>query len=140
MPYVILMLIALVAFIFVCRRSAYWGRRKLTESELLAAFGGDPNVMKPLMLLSRFYDVPVGFLRPDDVFTKEGRLWRYDTWLFNSGQDELNDFVWEHGLRGEHPDWTISDFVNWYVNVVSADKDADVPPNPMANPAGRGGR
>ena len=105
-------------FIWVCRRSAYWGRRKWSESELIVAFDGGQNAMEALSLLSKFYEVPIGFLRPDDVFTKGGRLWKYDSWSFGSGQEKLNDFVWGHGLRGEHPDWTIKDFVRWYIEAV----------------------
>lgn len=103
-----------------CRRSAYWGRRKWSERELRAAFGESQKVMDALTLLAKFYQVPIGFLRPDDTFTKEGRLWKYDTWLFGDGQEALNDFVSEHGLHGEHPDWTIMDFVKWYCEVVGS--------------------
>ena len=40
-----------------------------------------------------------------------------------SGQEKLNEFVWDHGLRGKHPEWTIKDFVNWYIKVVCSEKD-----------------
>ena len=105
-------------FIWTCRRSAYLGRRKWSESELIVAFDSGQNAVEALSLLSKFYEVPVGFLRPDDVFTREGRLWKYDSWSFSSGQEKLNEFVWNHGMHGEHPEWTIKDFVRWYIDVV----------------------
>lgn len=127
MPKGITLIVVILAlsqpFIWACRRSAYWGRRKWSESELIAAFDGGQDAMEALSLISKFYEVPVGFLRPDDVFTKEGRLWKYDSWSFSSGQEKLNEFVWDHGLRGKHPEWTIKDFVNWYIKVVCSEKE-----------------
>ena len=116
--YVVLFLLLARPVFEFCRRSAYWGRRKWSERELRAAFGEGKKVMDALALLAKFYQVPIGFLRPGDTFTKEGPLWKYDSWSFSDGQEALNDFVREHGLNGEHPDWTIKDFVNWYVEAV----------------------
>ena len=113
-----LILILATPFVAFCRRSAFWGRRKLSDRELQLAFNNYPRVLEALRLLSEFYEMPMGFLRPDDTFTKEGPLWKYDSWTFNEGQDKLNEFVQEKGLCGEHPDWTVLDFVQWYVETI----------------------
>ena len=44
-------------------------------------------------MLASFYEMPMGLLRPDDVFTKDGPLWKYDSWSLGEGQDKLNEFV-----------------------------------------------
>ena len=121
----VIVLVLSKPIIWVCRRFAYWGRKKWSDDEVRCVFGGGQDVMEALSLLSKFYAVPIGFLRPEDVFAKEGRLWKYDSWTFNSGQDRLNDFVWAHGLHGEYPDWTILDFVNWYVKDVYIEKNGE---------------
>lgn len=102
-------------FIWFCRRSAYWGRAKLSKEEIERLFGGDKKTMFALRFLAKAYDVPLGFLRPDDAFTKEGRLWKYDAWTYGSGQEIMSDYLRSKGLTQVSENWTISDFVRWYV-------------------------
>lgn len=102
-------------FIWFCRRSAYWGRAKLSEKEAERLFGDDEKVMVALRFLAKTYDVPLGFLRPDDVFTKEGRLWKYDAWTYGRGQEIMSDYLQSKGLAQVSEKWTVSDFVSWYV-------------------------
>ena len=104
----------------MCRRTAFWGRKRLTEEELLKMFdcGNKSLESEALRFLSSAYEVSMGLLRPSDTFTDDGALWKWDSWSFGEGQDRLNEFVCSHGLEGWHPDWTIADFVMWYVTSV----------------------
>ena len=117
LAFVIMVVLLAKPIISFCRHSAFWGRKRLTEEELMKMFdcGYKSLEFEALRFLSSAYEVPMGLLRPSDTFTEEGALWKWDSWSFGEGQDRLNEFVWSHGLEGEHPDWTIADFVIWYV-------------------------
>ena len=105
-------------FVWFCRKSAYWGRTKLSEEEIERLFGDDEKSMLALRFLAKAYDVPLGFLRPDDVFTKEGRLWKYDAWTYGRGQEIISDYLQSKGLTLVSEKWTVSDFVNWYAGKI----------------------
>lgn len=110
-------------FVWFCRRSAYWGRAKLSKEEIGRLFGGDEKVMFALRFLAKAYDVPIEFLRPDDVFTKEGRLWKYDAWSYSRGQEIVSDYLQSKGLKQVSEKWTVSDFVNWYAGKIPHNAD-----------------
>lgn len=102
-------------FIF-CRRSAYWRRKRLPSEDVVRLFGGGREVMDALQFLARTYEVPIGFLRPDDVFTKDGPLWKYDSWSLGNGQEVLCEYLEAHGKVDGMSEWRIRDFVHWYVD------------------------
>ena len=108
-----------------CRRSAYWGRPKRPEDEVFRLFGGGERVEAALRFLAKTYDVPLGFLRPDDVFTKEGPLWKYDSWTESGGQEDLGDYLVAHGKTDIPQTWTLRDFVQWYVESEQTGQDAE---------------
>ena len=107
-----------------CRRSAYWGRPKRPEDEVFRLFGDGERVEAALRFLAKTYDVPLGFLRPDDVFTKEGPLWKYDSWTESGGQEDLNDYLVAHGKTDIPQTWTLRDFVQWYVESGQTEQEA----------------
>ena len=96
------------------RRFAYFGRRRLSREEVVRLFPQGKNASRGLDFIARAYHVPIGLLRPDDTFTKEGRLWKYDSWSLNYGQEVVNDFLERCGVDSVPHDWTIRDFVEWY--------------------------
>ena len=116
--YMAAVVVLAVPIIGMFKRTAFIGRKKLSEKEIVEIFGCGDGGMDALRFLSHIYEVPLGLLRPSDTFTEDGALWKWDSWSFGEGQDRLNEFVWSHGLEGEHPDWAIADFVSWYVTSV----------------------
>ena len=97
-----------------CRRSAYWGRSELGEQEVRSLFEADKETMEALRFLAKSYDVPIGLLRPDDVFTKDGRLWKYDSWTLSNGQDVVSDYLRNAGVESVPATWTVRDFACWF--------------------------
>ena len=115
--YMVLALLLLKPFMEFCRRSAFWGRPKLPDDKVLCLFGGGECTRTALLFLAKVYDVPLGLLRPDDVFTDKGPLWKYDSWSLSAGQEKLDDYLREHGKVDVPQTWTLFDFVQWYQEV-----------------------
>ena len=109
-----ILVIALICY-WVGKTSVFHGRKKLSVDEVVKIFGGGENVKIALCYIAKAYCVPVGLLRPDDVFTKEGRLWKYDQYLLGYGQEALNDLLEEHNVVSVPQSWTVKNFVDWYV-------------------------
>lgn len=128
-----IVLISALRMLPIFRRSPFWGRRKMSEHELLNIFGGNPKAMEALSLVAKCYGLPVGVLRPDDTFSEKGALYRMDDWQQGAGLEKLDAIVREMGLEGEHPDWTVADFVAWYVDNVS---EGPVTMKPFGEPFG----
>jgi len=115
-----IVLISALRMLPLFRRSTFWGRRKMSKHELLNIFGGNPKAMEALSFVAKCYGLPVGVLRPNDTFSEKGALYRMDDWQQGAGLEKLDAIVREMGLEDEHPDWTIGDFVAWYVGNVSS--------------------
>lgn len=104
-------------FVWLGRRSVFWGRRRLSDEETIRLFGGGDSTAEALSFLAKAYELPLGFLRPDDVFTPKGLLWKHDTWA-GIGFEELEMLVQGHGLSDVPVEWTVRDFVEWYGDCV----------------------
>ena len=116
----IMLLVLFVPLLVICavtiiRRLCFFGRKKLKKEEVRVLFGMGDAADGGLEFLSRCYCVPVGFLRPNDTFTSEGKLWKYDSWLLNIGQDRVNEYI-KLNCRAkiDMEFWTLKDFVAWY--------------------------
>lgn len=88
-------------------------RRRMTAHEQQVAFNCSERGMEALRLLSKMYSIDLGYIRPTDSFCKKGMLTSYDSWNFNSGYNELEDYI--NRNAGEIDDqWVVSDFIHWY--------------------------
>lgn len=115
--------------LIVCgRRSCYFGRKKLKMEELLSLFGGGGAPMEEaLHRLANMYEVPVGILRPDDQFGEKSMLFIHDGWG-GIGGERLDEFLYGNGVTNRLPDnWTVGDYVSWYVDRKKAGTLKDVP-------------
>lgn len=88
-------------------------RRKLTSKELACSFGCDEVGMHALYLISEMYSIDQGYIRPDDSFCGDSLLVKYDSWSFNYGYNELEDYVARNGGK-LNCKWNVADFVKWY--------------------------
>ena len=88
-------------------------RRKLTVDEQKAAFNCSERGMEGLCLLAKMYSIDPGYIRPSDSFTQRGVLTHYDSWSFNGGYNELEDYVVSNAGKMDS-EWVVSDFIHWY--------------------------
>ena len=109
----IIFLLVLLGIRKICMLCMLRKRKKLTREVLMAVFHCGECGLEGIVLLAKMYALNQGYIRPCDSLNKDSFLTQYDSWSFNSGYNELEDFVEEKGSHvGEQ--WRVSDFIRWY--------------------------
>lgn len=93
---VLLIVLGVLIARWISRFAMVSNRRKLTKKELASCFECDEVGIHALSLISGMYSIDQGYLRPDDSLCGEGFLVQYDSWNFNYGYNELEDYVVNH--------------------------------------------
>lgn len=116
----------------IVQRVHWPGRRILKMKELLALFDGGPLVEEALRKLSDMYGIPVGVLRPDDRLWEKGRLFSRGGEGRGPGSVRLDELLCGSDEANRLPEnWTVGDYVSWYVGKKMAGALKDIPFRPL---------
>ena len=81
--------------------------------------------VEAVFFLARMYSIEPGYIRSFDTFCRSSVLTRYDSWQFNSGYNELEDYVERNGGLLEK-DWCVLDFISWWKRLNNGECDDGV--------------
>ena len=118
----LIFLLVVLAIRWLAMRLTVRKRRRMTVHEQRVAFNCSERGIEALRLLSKMYSIDVGYIRPSDPFCKKGILTSYDSWSFNSGYNELEDYV-NHNDGEIDDQWVVSDFIRWYELIANKDDE-----------------
>lgn len=122
--YVVMFLILVaIGNIVVSKSLAVKKLKFLDDAEIIRLFDNDSDAIKALKELSKITGVKIGYMRPDDMLLGKGLLAKYNASLVTSVDEDILDFMYENGFRGDPSSWTLHDFTAWYKIVHGGKRD-----------------